>query len=317
MNLGSDINFAAQQLIAGKTVAIPTETVYGLAANAFDVDAVIQIFEIKQRPKFNPLIVHVGSWEMVALISTAIPSTLKLLADTFWPGPLTLLLPKSSLIHDIVTAGSEMVAVRMPNHPLTLQLLQTLTFPLAAPSANLFGTISPTSAQHVSDQLGDKLAYILDGGQSEIGVESTIVKVNNDDKVVILRPGGITAEAIADLIGYKPEIAIPSEQPEAPGMLKSHYAPKIPLIIGDIDHLINECESGNIAVLSYNKLYNDSRIVMQRRLSPNGNLHEAAQQLFSALHDLEQSEAAYIIGEFVPNNGIGIAINDRLTRASS
>jgi L-threonylcarbamoyladenylate synthase len=314
---GTDISYAISLLNSGKTVAIPTETVYGLAGNAFDPEAVIKIFEIKQRPRFNPLIVHVADWEMADRITLRVPPVLKQLAEHFWPGPLTILAPKSPIIHDIVTAGSPLVAVRMPNHPLTLNLLKQLPFPLAAPSANTFGTISPTTAQHVENQLGSKLDYILDGGECSIGVESTIIKTNDTGKVVILRPGGITSEMMAAVIGYQPEVVTGDHQPEAPGMLKSHYAPSIPLKLGNIDSLLQTFQHERIAVMSFSKIYTHPSIITCRVLSADGNLHEAARNLFAVMRSLEQTEATIIVGEYLPENGIGLAINDRLTRASA
>lgn len=314
--IGNDVNTAAKLLQSGKAIAIPTETVYGLAANAFDTEAVIRIFEIKQRPRFNPLIVHIGNWQMLDKIAAEVHPTLHKLATAFWPGALTILVPKNETIHDLVTAGSEYVAVRMPNHAVTLELLNMLDFPLAAPSANVFGSISPTTAAHVIAQLGNQLDYILDGGDCQIGVESTIVKINEASKVVILRPGGVSKEDIAQVIGYEPLIAESMENPEAPGMLKSHYAPKIPLIIGDIGELMYQQKSTSFGVLSFKDQYEQAGIVKQVILSASGNLHEAARNLFDALHQLEDSGASTIIAEYVPNKGIGVAINDRLSRAA-
>jgi len=317
LNIGNNILLAARLLKAGNAVAIPTETVYGLAANAFDPEAVIRIFEIKQRPKFNPLIVHIGNWAMLDKVANEMHPQLKNLATAFWPGPLTILLHKKPIIHDIVTAGSELVAVRMPNHAITLQLLNTLDFPLAAPSANLFGSISPTTAKHVAAQLGNQLDYILDGGDCSVGVESTIIKMDNHEQIVILRLGGVSSEAIAQIIGYSPVIAVSTDSPEAPGMLKSHYAPKIPLVIGNIPDLLLQYASESISVLSFNKSYHHPKILKVVDLSPTGDLHEAARNLFSAMHELEDSGATIILAEYLPNQGIGMAINDRLSRAAS
>lgn len=315
--IGTDITYAAGLLKSGKTVAIPTETVYGLAANGFNEEAVIKIFEIKQRPRFNPLILHIGNWEMLETISNQVPEVLLNLAKTFWPGPLTILVPKTETVHDIITAGSPLVAVRMPNHSLTLSLLQQLPFPLAAPSANTFGTISPTNAQHVENQLGSALDYVLDGGECAIGVESTIIKMNDLGRVVILRPGGISADDMAKVIGYQPELAGADHPTEAPGMLKSHYAPKIPLIIGNLNQLIEEHQHKSIGIISLQHTFTHSSIIHQEILAEDGDLHVAARNLFAALRRLETSGAEIILGELVPDTGIGIAINDRLTRASA
>lgn len=316
MKAGTDIHLAASLLRKGKVVAIPTETVYGLAANAFDAEAVINIFEIKNRPKFNPLIVHVQSWEMVEKITTSIHPVLKKIADQFWPGPLTILFPKSDLIHPIITAGSMYVAVRMPSHPLTIKLLKELDFPLAAPSANLFGKISPTTSAHVIEQLGDQVEYVLDGGECSIGVESTIIKMNMYEKVEILRPGGVASEEIAEIIGYLPKVSASAEVPEAPGMLNSHYAPKMPLLLGDIEELINRYAHKKIAVIAYYRNITHPSVLKCYRLSPNKELHEAAHNLFSLMHEAENSGADLIISELLPEEGIGRAINDRLKRAA-
>lgn len=314
---GADIQHAIRVLKAGGLVAIPTETVYGLAANAFDPEAVIKIFEAKKRPFFNPLIVHAASLEQISTFAGPISPVLRQLADTFWPGPLTILLPRKEAIHPLVTADSPMVAVRIPAHPLTLQLLQQLPFPLAAPSANLFGTISPTTAEHVQQQFGEALGYILDGGQAAVGVESTIIKEENG-KINILRPGGITQEQLAAVLGYVPERTVKvQDQPEAPGMLKSHYAPKIPLVMGDISDLLEKHHDKRIAVLGFSRKYAHDAIIVQYQLSASGDVHEAAKNVFSALHTLEDSGAEIILGEWVPSEGIGVAINDRLERASA
>ncbi len=316
MKAGNDIQHAAALLKNGKVVAIPTETVYGLAANAFNAEAVITIFEIKNRPKFNPLIVHVASWQMVEKITASIDPLLKQIAEKFWPGPLTILFPKSDAIHPIITAGSAYVAVRMPNHPLTIQLLKELDFPLAAPSANLFGKISPTTTAHVLEQLGDQIDYVLDGGECSVGVESTIIKMNMYEKVEILRPGGVSAEEIAEITGYLPKTVSGSDSPEAPGMLNSHYAPKIPLVIGNIEELVNRYANKKIAVLAFYQKIDHPSVIKYYQLSPKKELHQAAHNLFSLMHEAENSGVDLIIAELLPEEGIGRAINDRLKRAS-
>jgi len=315
--IGTDVHIVAELLKSGKNIAIPTETVYGLAGNAFDTDAVIGIYEIKKRPLFNPLIAHIGHWDMAERLSSGIPEVLRQLALKFWPGPLTILVPKSDLVHDIVTAGSPDVAIRMPNHPLTLQLLQLLDFPLAAPSANTFGGISPTTALHVEQQLGAAIPYILDGGACSVGVESTIIRANAENKIEILRPGGISAELLKSELGYLPELLTHSAVPLAPGMLKSHYAPAIPLMLGDILQLVNEHQDKKIGVLSYNKKIKHPSIIYSEQLTSHNDLHEAARNLFAAMRKLEGSGAEIILAENVPNHDIGIAINDRLSRASA
>ncbi|MFI5171624.1 MAG: L-threonylcarbamoyladenylate synthase [Chitinophagales bacterium] len=317
MKTGTDVSLAADLLRQGKIVAIPTETVYGLAANAFDPDAVIRIFEIKNRPRFNPLIVHVPDWDMLMEIALVSDPVLKQVAEKFWPGPLTILAPKTNKIHPVITAGSNLAAVRIPNHELTLRLLKTLNFPLAAPSANLFGKISPTTAAHVEQQLGSKIDYILDGGECSVGVESTIIKVDSGGKIVILRPGGVSAEDIAEVTGYVPALVRAADQPEAPGMLRSHYAPKIPLIVGGVEDLIALNSGKKISLISFTRSYDHPEVLKVYTLSPGGDIHEAARNLFSAMHEAENSGADLIIAEQFPNHGIGMAINDRLKRASS
>ncbi|MGN6647066.1 MAG: L-threonylcarbamoyladenylate synthase [Cytophaga sp.] len=311
-HIGSEILQAKSILEAGKAVAIPTETVYGLAANALDAKAVAQIFSIKKRPTFDPLIVHTHSLEALQSFVLEIPEAAHLLANAFWPGPLTLLLPKKPAIPDLVTSGLERVAIRIPNHPLTLRLLQSLDFPLAAPSANPFGYISPTTAQHVADQLGGDIEYILDGGAASIGVESTIVGWENGIATV-LRVGGLSIDAIEEVIGPVQVQAVSSSNPAAPGMLKSHYAPRIPMRAGNIAEMIKEYSGKKIAILSFQQAYPTTAI--NYILSESGNLNEAAQHLFAAMRELDGTDADIILTEFVPATGLGLAINDRLKRA--
>lgn len=310
---GTDLAKAKEYLTAGQLVAIPTETVYGLAANAFDAGATIQIFETKRRPSFDPLIVHTSSLEKAGVFLQEIPEEARKLAAAFWPGPLTLLLPKNDLIPDVVTSGLPHVAVRIPRHPLSLQLLNELDFPLAAPSANPFGYISPTTAAHVEEQLGGQIPYILDGGPCEVGVESTIIGFQ-DGEAVVYRLGGMSIE---ELEPYCPKIKLmphSSSNPQAPGQLKSHYAPKIPVIIGNLRDLIIQHGKDDVAVLSFRDSYLG---VKQITLSPAGDLKEAAKNLFGALRELDKLNVKYILTEQVPDYGLGRAINDRLVRAAA
>ncbi|ABG59674.1 L-threonylcarbamoyladenylate synthase [Cytophaga hutchinsonii] len=309
---GVDITQAKRLLEENHVVAIPTETVYGLAGNALDIKAVATIFSVKKRPSFDPLIVHTHSIEALGEFVADIPEQAQLLAKAFWPGPLTLLLEKKEIIPDLVTSGLNRVAVRIPNHPLTLALLQSLSFPLAAPSANPFGYISPTTAQHVTDQLGDQVAYILDGGASNIGVESTIIGWENG-KATVMRVGGLSIEAIEAIIGPVHVQAVSSSNPAAPGMLKSHYAPRIPMRAGNIETLLQTYAGKKIAVLSFQQAY--PAAYKNYILSPEGNVTEAAQHLFAAMRVLDTSEADIILTEYVPAVGLGLAINDRLKRA--
>ena len=308
----SNLNVAKALLESGELVAIPTETVYGLAANAFQADAVIQIFETKNRPHFDPLIVHVSGIEGVSEVVAETPPVALKLMQTFWPGPLTIILRKSSKIPDIVTSGLDTVGVRMPDHALTLELLRSLDFPLAAPSANPFGYISPTSAQHVAEQLGDRIPYILDGGICSVGVESTIIDCTSKTPVV-LRLGGTTIEQITKAIGPVEVNTTSSSAPQAPGMTISHYAPRKPMYIGSIQNLLKEIK-GEISVLSFQDSYPNYRNI---RLSETGDLKEAARNLFSAMRTLDADPGRIIIGEWVPDEGLGRAINDRLRRAAA
>lgn len=310
--IGKDINKAKQLLAAGELVAIPTETVYGLAANALDVNAVTKIFQAKNRPIFDPLIVHVFSLEEVRSYSRDIPAKAETLAKTFWPGPLTLLLEKQDVIPDLVTSGLPTAGFRAPDHVLTRALLQSIDFPLAAPSANPFGYISPTTPQHVHDQLGDKISYILDGGPCQIGLESTIVGFDND-QAIVYRTGGLRIEDIEKITG-KVKIDInASSDPRSPGQLASHYAPRKKLVVGNLDALLAQYGSLHVGVLAFS---NDYRVPSQVILSPSGDLQEAARNLFSSLRLLDALPVDVILAEYVPDRDLGRAINDRLKRAS-
>lgn len=310
--IGSDINFARELLEQGNLVAIPTETVYGLASNAIDAEAITKVFTAKERPSFDPLIVHTDSLEKIADFVEGIPDQALKLAKQFWPGPLTLLLTKKSNVPDLVTSGLDTVAVRIPRHPLTKLLLETLDFPLAAPSANPFGYISPTTAQHVEDQLGDKIQYILDGGFCTVGVESTIIGFDNDTPI-IHRLGGMGIEEIERVVGKTKLMPHSSSNPAAPGMLKSHYAPKKPLILGDIPSLLEKHDGEKLAILAFQKTYKD--LEHYHYLSQKGDLNEAARNLFGKLRILDNLSVDRIIAELVPDVGLGKAINDRLKRA--
>ncbi|HHP7241345.1 MAG TPA: L-threonylcarbamoyladenylate synthase [Cyclobacteriaceae bacterium] len=311
--IGTDLLLAANLLRKGDLVGIPTETVYGLAGNALDPDALLKIFKVKNRPSFDPLILHIHSFDQLHDISDSIPQPAVELARAYWPGPLTLVLTKKNIVPDVASSGLDTVAVRMPRHSLTRDLLSRLDFPLAAPSANPFGYISPTSAEHVAQQLGDKIPYILDGGPSDVGLESTILGFEGD-KPVIYRLGGINLELLEDALGKIRLSVNQSSNPSAPGMLKSHYAPRKPLFTGNIPELMKTYKNKKIAVLSFFKHY--AGINNQIVLSENGDLDEAAHKLFEALRKLDQSDCEIIISELFPEKGLGRAINDRLKRAS-
>lgn len=311
--ISTDIDQAKQLLEAGEIVAIPTETVYGLAANALNRDSVVKIFEAKNRPSFDPLIVHVASKEAALELVESVPAKAEKLMDAFWPGPLTLVLPKKDVIPDLCTSGLPTVGLRVPNLPLTLELLETLEFPLAAPSANPFGYVSPTTAQHVNDQLGEKLQYIVDGGPTTVGLESTIVGFL-DDEPVIYRLGGISIEDLESVVGSVKVELNTSSNPKAPGMLKSHYSPSVPLFLGDISANIAKHLAKKIGVLSFSGV--DVKCEHQAVLSESGNLNEAAANLFRHLRSFEGMDVDVILAEEVPDKGLGRAINDRLRRAS-
>lgn len=311
-NIGYDVERAARILKSGGIVAVPTETVYGLAANAFDENAVTKIFRAKNRPAFDPLIVHVADDASLAAVAAEIPEEALKLRRHFGPGPLTLVLPKTANVPDLVTSGLPHVAVRTPNHPVAAALLGMLPFPLAAPSANPFGYVSPVTAAHVAAQLGGKPDYILDGGRCSVGIESTIVSFA-DRKPKILRLGGLSQEAIEAVIGPVEVAAKSSANPAAPGMLTSHYATKKPLVIGHIPTLLKTHAAQSPAVLGFTSRYGaDGEI-----LSESGDSDEAARNLFAAMRRLDESKAGIILAEFLPESGLGRAVNDRLRRAGA
>lgn len=314
--IGQDIIYAKQQLEKGLLVGIPTETVYGLAANALDQQAVTRIFEAKNRPSFDPLIIHTNSWDRVGQWVRDIPPLAQQLAENFLPGPLTLLLPKRAIVPDIVTAGLPLVGIRIPSHSLTKSLLEQLDFPLAAPSANPFGYISPTTAQHVANQLGQKVAYILEGGPCAVGVESTIISFEAG-RPTVLRKGGTSIENIEALIGPVAVYAHSTSNPQAPGMLKSHYAPNVPFYLGQLDQLFAQYQDKKVGVLAFHQGLTADSIAHQIILSPSANLSEAAQGLFAAMRALDQLPLDLIIAEPFPEEGLGRAINDRLRRAAT
>ena len=314
--IGTDIKYAKLLLEAGQLVGIPTETVYGLASNALDQDAVLEIFRVKDRPKFDPLIVHADSLQKIEPFVRHLPEAARVLADRFWPGPLTLLLPKSGAISDLVTAGLDTVAVRVPDHPLTLELLASLSFPLAAPSANPFGYISPTTAQHVENQLGTKIKYILDGGQSGVGIESTIVGFEHNQPVVY-RLGGLALEEIEQAVGRVRVVAHSTSNPQAPGMLKSHYSPRKKLFIDDLAGVIATYGADQIGFLGFAQHSTKLPLANQILLSASHDYGQAAKHLFEYLRTLDGVKVAVIFAELLPEKGLGRAINDRLRRAAA
>jgi L-threonylcarbamoyladenylate synthase len=314
--IGSDILHVQKLLEAGSVVAIPTETVYGLAGNAYDETTVLKIFRTKRRPSFDPLIVHAGGLQQVQEFVKYFPSKALELAHRFWPGPLTLVLEKKSIVPDMVTAGLPTVGVRVPQHVLTHQLLHRLDFPLAAPSANPFGYISPTTPQHVQDQLGIHIPYILDGGACTVGVESTIIGFDAEQPI-LYRLGGVSLETIERTVGPVKVVRQANHHHQAPGMIANHYAPKKPLIVGKLTTLLDRYATKKVGLLSFQQYY--TSIVRDRQvvLSLTGNLEEAAQKLFTALRTLDTLPVEMILADLVPSIGIGRAINDRLKRAAT
>lgn len=316
--ISGDISTAATHLKNNDLVAIPTETVYGLAGNALDGNAVAKIFETKNRPSFDPLIVHIAKLKDAYEFVNEFPAPLKRLAEKFWPGPLTLLLPRKNIIPDLVTSGLPRVALRVPSHPLTLGLLKALNFPLAAPSANPFGYISPTTAQHVEQQLGEKIPFILDGGACKVGLESTIVGME-EGQVTIYRLGGLAVDQIEEQVGKVHVKDHSSSNPQAPGLLDSHYAPKTPFRLGQLSTLIDSVkkEGLSFAVLSLSSRFDQVATDLQIQLSAKKDLNEAAQNLFAAMRDLDRKGVDIILAEKMPDTGLGLAMNDRLQRAAT
>ena len=314
--IGLDIDTATRLLTEQELVAIPTETVYGLAANALSVEAVSKIYQVKKRPQFNPLILHVASVTEMKKYVLNLPAKLEILIQQFSPGPLTVLLPKSELVSDLVTAGSLLVAIRIPNHPLTLDLLNRLDFPLAAPSANISGTVSPTSAEHVFEQLNGKIPYILDGRETSIGIESTIVGYDDrSEEITIHRLGGLSIEEMEACLHEKIRVDIHHDQPTAPGQLKSHYATQTPLLVGKIEELMVDKNPKEVVIINYHKL-KEYDVKKQFVLSNQNSSAEAAQNLFKIMRKADKCQAQYILCEWAPEENLGMAINDRLRRAS-
>ena len=312
----TDINKAKEILLKNELIAIPTETVYGLAGNAYNETALKEIFKLKNRPFYNPLIVHLKSASCITDVATEIPESALILAEKFWPGPLTLVLKKQPHISDIVTAGKETVAVRVPKHPLALALLDKLDFPLAAPSANPFGSISPTNAEHVFNYFGEKLKVILDGGECEKGLESTIIGFENNQPI-LYRHGSISLEEIEKITGKLSIITNSEKTPNSPGMLSRHYAPKTDTYLTNtISELLNCFKGKKIGILVFKNPFQDKRIVQEEILSKAGDFNEAAKNLYAAMHRLDQNNLDVIIAERLPDVGLGKTINDKLERAT-
>lgn len=322
---------AAEVLRGGGLIAFPTETVYGLGANALDGDAVAKIYEAKGRPADNPLIVHVADREGVKQVAAVIPPKAEQLMERFWPGPLTLVLPKTPAVPDAVTCGLTTVGVRMPNHPVALGLIRAAGVPIAAPSANLSGRPSPTSAEHVIEDIAGRVDVVLDGGETGVGLESTVLDMTADPPV-LLRPGGVTVEQLTAAIG--PIVvdrsiagAAPNERPRSPGMKYKHYAPKAPVILVDgpvlqmqakIRDLLYEYQEegrrvGIMCSVESRGVY-DAPVILEygTREKPA----TIASDLFSTLRAFDRHQVDVILAEGVPSTGIGLAIMNRLRRAA-
>ncbi len=279
--------------------------------------AVARIFEVKGRPRFDPLIVHVADPRWLGRLVTAIPDLATTLIERFWPGPLTLVLPKTEIVPDLVTAGLPTVAVRMPAHPLALELLKRADTPVAAPSANLFGHVSPTTAQHVADQLGSQIDYILDGGPCSVGLESTVLNLSGAVPT-LLRPGGVSREQIEEVIGAVESIGLASDEANpqlGPGMLATHYATRTPLVLAKPEDPLPDAQ--RVGLLAFQPESSLQRFAAAEILSPRGDLAEAAANLFAAMRRLDVLNLDLIVARPVPELGLGRAINDRLRRAAS
>lgn len=311
MPTAEQISRAAALIRRGGIVAFPTETVYGLGANAFDPRAVAKIFEIKQRPFFDPLIVHIADRDQLSKLTPVHDPRVFRLIEAFWPGPLTLVLVRNSKVPDIVTAGLPTVAIRNPNHPVALQLIREAGVPIAAPSANKFGRVSPTRARHVAKLRG--VDMILDGGDCSAGVESTIIAFNPHG-FTILRPGCITKEELEQYLPWSPEDHIDElNNAQAPGMMKSHYSPTKALYFIGSEPEGLQPSKGGILVIGPPVPENYRKVIV---LSNTFDLREYASGLFAALHDMEESDVEYILAPPVEEKGIGLAIMDRLRKAA-
>lgn len=315
MSLHEDIQTAARRLREGQLVVFPTETVYGLGANVWDELAVARIFEVKGRPRFDPLIVHIAHREQLDELVRTVPQKAQRLMERFWPGPLTLVLPKQDRVPDIVTAGLPTVAVRQPRHPVAQQLLVTAGVPIAAPSANRFGQLSPTTADHVREQFRGEDIFVLDGGPCQVGVESTVVAVL-DDECSVLRYGGVPLEEIEPVVGtVKVGVAV-VDRPMAPGQLARHYAPRTPLVLL-AEGFPSSYRGRRVGLLTLQPPKDVEAYTAIEVLSQEGDLRQAATRFFAALRRLDAAGLDLIVARPVPEHGLGRAIMDRLRRAAA
>ena len=310
----TSVSEAARLLKAGEVVAIPTETVYGLAGNAFEPKALAKIFAAKERPTFDPLIVHIADIAQLTDIAKDIPDSAYKLAEAYWPGPMTIILPKKDCIPDLCTSALPSVAVRFPSHPIAQAIIKESGLPLAAPSANLFKHVSPTTAEHVAAQLADRIAGIVDGGPCSVGVESSIISLTGE-KPTVLRPGAITPEMFKAVLGevaIKESTSKPGQPMLAPGQCDTHYRPQVPLYYGEVPagYTLPE-HTVRIAFGSQ-----AGPIPATVNLSATGDMVEATSKLYAFMHDLDKTEYDLILVDPIPNTGVGMALNDRLKRAS-
>jgi len=305
------IQKAASIIKTGGLVAFPTETVYGLGADGLNPIAVAKIFEVKKRPAFNPLILHIADSAWLKKLTAVSSDRINLLIKNFWPGPLTLVLPKTELVPDIVTSGNTTVAVRMPDHPVALKLIELSETPIAAPSANKFGHLSPTEASHVAKYLSNKVDMILDGGKSSVGVESTILQFH-ENEFYLLRHGGLSKEDIEKEIGEVKAGVINEHKPNSPGQLPFHYSPHTPLKFFNNKFLD---EKKKIGAIFFKEIKNTFPFSNAKLLSGKGDLREAAANLFSILHEMEKENLDLILVEKIEETGLGNAIMDRLKKA--
>lgn len=304
---------AAKLLKEGEVVAIPTETVYGLAGNAFEPSALAKIFAAKERPTFDPLIVHIADIAQLTDIAKDIPDAAYKLASAYWPGPMTMILPKKDCIPDLCTSGLPSVAVRFPSHPVAQAIIKESGLPLAAPSANLFKHVSPTTAEHVAAQLADRIAGIVDGGACSVGVESSIISLVGEPTV--LRPGAVTPEMFAKILGevkVKESTSKPGQAMAAPGQCDTHYKPQVPLYFGKVPEGFT-LPAHTVRIAFGNQ---EGPIPATVNLSETGDMTEATAKLYAYMHDLDLPEYDLILVDPIPNTGVGMALNDRLKRAS-
>ncbi|MDC7232639.1 MAG: L-threonylcarbamoyladenylate synthase [Spirochaetales bacterium] len=308
-----NIKKAAEVILQGGLVAFPTETVYGLGGNALDSQAVARIFEAKKRPSFDPLITHIADLEKLDELADIKDQRIYDLAEKFWPGALTLIVPKRDIIPSLVTSGLETMAIRMPDHPIALELIRLSSGAVAAPSANSFGYLSPTEAKHVEEDLGSRIDMVLEGGSCRVGVESTVLDLSREAPI-ILRPGGLTRKEIEAVLGPVDVFNRTTTSPTAPGQLEMHYSPRKILHIVDDPALVRVRQ--NAGALIYSDAVKGNGYAAVEVLSPSADPVEAAARLFSALHSLDQQDIDCIYAERIPEEGIGRAVMDRIYKAS-